>query len=96
MGGTSGEIHHDRGNGCFVTEVDGHAARLDYQLDAPAGRLVVTHTGVPEAIGGRGIAAALMTALLEFARREQFKVVPACSYAAVFMQRHRQYADLLA
>ncbi|MCD7098746.1 GNAT family N-acetyltransferase [Stenotrophomonas sp. MMGLT7] len=96
MAGTSADIHHDRANGCFLTEVDGNTARLDYDLDTGAGRLVVTHTGVPEAIGGRGIAAALMTALLEFARDERIKVVPACSYAAAFMRRHPQYADLLA
>ncbi len=96
MGDTSGGIHHDRDRGCFLTEVDGLTARLDYDLDPEAARLVVTHTRVPDAIAGRGIAASLMAAVLEFARSEEIKVVPACSYAAVFMQRHPQYAGLLA
>ena len=37
-----------------------------------------------------------MRTALEYARAESLKVEPACSYAAAFMERHPQYADLLA
>jgi predicted GNAT family acetyltransferase len=33
---------------------------------------------------------------MDTARSEGWKVVPACSYAAAWMQRHPDYADLLA
>ena len=50
-------IHHDRAARRFVVVRDGHEAWLDYEL---AGRtLVITHTIVPAAIGGRGIASPL-------------------------------------
>ncbi|WP_282270350.1 GNAT family N-acetyltransferase [Stenotrophomonas sp. PS02298] len=87
------DIEHDAAANRFQTLVDGQRAVLDYELDG--GVMVITHTGVPEAIGGRGIAAALTRFALEHARVAGWKVIPACAYAATFMQRHGEYADLL-
>lgn len=58
--------------------------------------MTIVHTGVPDAIGGRGIAATLTAAALEFARNRGWRVRPLCSYAAVFMRRHAEYAGLFA
>lgn len=86
-------IQHDSQNGRFQVSVEGHQAHLDYREDD--GRMVITHTEVPPSIGGKGIAAALVVAALEYARAGSMKVVPACEYAAMFMRRHGEYADLL-
>lgn len=86
-------IEHDVSGHRFQTVVDGQRAVLDYELRD--GVMVITHTGVPEAIGGRGIAAQLTRFALDHARAAGWKVVPACTYAATFMQRHGEYADLL-
>ncbi|MGH8055450.1 MAG: GNAT family N-acetyltransferase [Stenotrophomonas sp.] len=86
-------IDHNPAESCFETTVDGHRAVLEYVLEE--GAMVITHTGVPEAIGGRGIAAELTRAALAHARAVGWKVVPACAYAATFMQRHSEYTDLL-
>lgn len=58
--------------------------------------LLVTHTEVPPALEGRGIAAALVRATLDWARAEGLRVRPLCSYVAVYMRRHPQTQDLLA
>ena len=60
------------------------------------GRLVITHTVVPLAIGGRGIAGDLVKHALDFARSEGLKVLPQCSYAADYIRKHPEYADLAA
>lgn len=86
-------IQHDRSACRFHAEVDGVTCVLDYRLTA--GVMTITHTEVPPAVGGRGIAAALTQAAVTAARDEGWKVVPACSYAAAWMQRHPQYQDLL-
>jgi predicted GNAT family acetyltransferase len=65
---------------------------LDYELSA--GRVVFTHTGVPPAYRGQGLAAQLVEAGLAWAREHKLKVVPACSYVAVFLQRHPEWRDL--
>jgi predicted GNAT family acetyltransferase len=73
--------------------VRGQLAVLDYQIKRR--RMVITHTEVPEPIAGRGIAGEL-TRGAAFAREQKYKVVPACSYAEAFLQRHEEYHDLLA
>jgi uncharacterized protein len=49
---------------------------------------------VPAAIGGRGIAAALMKAALAHAEASGWTVVPACSYANAYMTRHPETRHL--
>ncbi len=90
-------IQHDRVARRFETCVEGMPCLLDYTLSAglSAGVMTITHTEVPAAVGGRGIAAALVQEALTTARAEGWKVVPACSYAAVWMQRHPACHDLL-
>lgn len=87
------DITHDRLTQRFTTVVEGAFCVLEYRLHDNV--MTITHTGVPEDVGGRGIAAALATAAFDAARAEGWKVVPACAYAAVFVKRHPEYADLV-
>jgi predicted GNAT family acetyltransferase len=87
------DITHHRIPGRFVTEVDGHVANLDYEM--ADGIMHITHTRVPDAIGGRGIAGKLVEAAFRHARAEGWKVRPLCTYAEGWVQRHSEYADLL-
>ncbi|MGH8164521.1 MAG: GNAT family N-acetyltransferase [Rhodanobacteraceae bacterium] len=86
-------VKHDPAARGFSVEADGHRGVVDYILRN--GVMTITHTGVPSEIGGRGVAAALVQAALETARSKGWKVIPACSYAAVFIKRHPEYAVLL-
>ena len=87
------QISHDPASGRFSTQLEGHGAELIYRrLD---GRLLIDHTGVPEAIGGRGVAGELVRAALDYARAENLRVVPLCSYSAEYVRRHPGYADLV-
>ena len=56
--------------------------------------IVVDHTGVPPAFEGRGIAARLVNAMIEDARKEGFKITPLCSYVVAQFRRHPEWADL--
>jgi uncharacterized protein len=87
------QIEHDPAAHQFSTVVDGERAALDYVLDGNI--MAITHTGVPQPIGGRGIAAELVRSALAAARSQGWKVVPACSYAADYMGKHpEECADL--
>ncbi len=91
---TTTQVRHDSSHQRFTAVVDGQEAELDYELRGDV--ICLTHTGVPPAIGGRGVAGDLVRTALEYARTEGLKVEPTCTYAAAFMERHPQYADLLA
>jgi predicted GNAT family acetyltransferase len=78
----------------FETTVDGHDCEIDYRLSN--GVMTITHTGVPRAVEGRGIAGEMTRFALETARTNGWKVVPACSYAAAYMRRHPEFEDLRA
>ena len=54
------------------------------------------HTLVPPAIGGRGVAARLVEALVADAREHHFKIDPVCSYVAAQFERHPDWAALRA
>lgn len=88
------EIEHEFGASRFSAKVDGVACELDYRL---AGQVMtITHTGVPAEVGGRGIAGQLVRTALEAAKQQGWKVVPACSYAEKFMEKHPEYDSLRA
>lgn len=88
------DIQHNRGVQRFEVEVDGVLCVLDYQL--AEGGMAITHTEVPPAVGGRGVAGELVRTTLDYARMKGWQVVPLCSYAEAWIQRHPGYADLLA
>jgi predicted GNAT family acetyltransferase len=57
---------------------------------------IAEHTLVPREIGGRGIAARLVEALVADARNQHFTIDPQCSYVAAQFDRHADWADLRA
>ncbi|HVT33680.1 MAG TPA: GNAT family N-acetyltransferase [Rhodanobacteraceae bacterium] len=64
--------------------------------ERPRGRtMTITHVRVPEPIAGRGIAGDLTAAALAHARRERWRVIPQCPYAAAYVRRHPQWSDVL-
>ncbi len=88
------DIRHDDKAHTFRAIVDGERCVLDYELDGST--MTITHTGVPEAVGGRGIAGKLTRFALATARTRGWKVIPDCSYAQQFFEKYDEYADLLA
>lgn len=76
----------------FEIEIEGRLAVLKYEMQP--GKMVCTHTEVPEALGGRGLGSRLARAALEYARQNELKVWPLCSFVAGYIQKHPEYRDL--
>ena len=78
----------------FEVVVDGHLARADYVIDGDV--ITFTHTIVPPALEGRGIASRLIRHGLSEARDRRLRVVPQCPFVAAYIRKHPEWADLLA
>ncbi|HEX8155673.1 MAG TPA: GNAT family N-acetyltransferase [Thermoanaerobaculia bacterium] len=87
------EIRHNEAESQFETTVDGHVAYAAYDLEEP-NRIVFTHTIVPEPLEGRGLAKAIVTHALNYAREQKLTVVPQCAYVASFIKRNPEYEAL--
>lgn len=72
---------------------DGSFAIAEYTL--PAGKIMFTHTEVPEAHGGQGLGTKLIRFALDAARERELKVIPICPFFAAYMQSHADVQDLL-
>ena len=87
-------VTHDEARKRFETTIDGQLCVADYQLHGNV--MWMTHTGVPPAVGGRGIAAELVRVALAWADEKGYTVEPSCSYVEVYMRRHPETQKLLA
>ena len=76
-----------------VSTLDG-LAYLRYRV-MRNGNLMLSHTEVPAALAGRGLASRLARAGLEMARARGMKVVIKCPFVASFVERHPEYQDLV-
>ena len=88
------EVWHNQEETRFEMEMDGVLAVLEYEIEGE--KFIATHTGVPSALEGRGIASHLARAALEYARAHSLKVVPLCSFVANYLRKHPEYEDLQA
>ena len=87
-------IELDAGNQRFVAVVDGHQCQLEFTLKDTIASF--DSVQVPKAVGGRGIAGHLTRHALDWARGQGLQVNPRCPYVASWIQRHPDYADLVA
>jgi predicted GNAT family acetyltransferase len=78
----------------FELDADGHIAFSNYKR--ADGVLTILHTEVPKALEGRGIGSALIRGVLDTARSQWLKVIAVCPFAKSYIERHPEYADLLA
>ena len=86
------EVSHNEAEHRFETWIDGYLSKLDYIRDGK--NFVITHVGVYPEIRGQGIAGKIVEVGLEYAKLNSLRVVPMCSYAASYIRRHPEYAEL--
>jgi len=78
----------------FEMFIEGHRAFIDYKLKGD--KIYLIHTEVPEALGGKGIAAIIVTKTLEYIEANHLKLLPLCVYVQAFLKRHPEWERLVA
>lgn len=90
--GQPGSRHAEKAR--YELDVDGTTAIAAYRRDGD--NIVFTHTEVPSALEGRGIASRLIRGALADVRTRGLRVRPVCSFVAAYVQRHPEEQDLIA
>ena len=90
------KIQHEDGEtgGRYVIRLEGHEAELTYSK-AGASRIIIDHTGVPDALSGQGIGQALVERAVMDARQSGRKIIPLCPYAKAQIGKHPEWQDVL-
>ena len=81
-------IVHNEAASRFEAAIGEQLAVVDYERRGET--IYFTHTRTPPAYRGRGIAAAVTQAALDYARTEGLSVVPVCSYTVDYLTRNPQ------
>ena len=89
--------HEDSGSsGRFVIyDDDVFAGEMTYTRRND-GNIVIDHTGVESAFGGKGYGGLLLDEAVGYARREGIKIVPVCSFVAARFAKDPTIADVKA
>ena len=88
------EIKHDTYNQNFFTILDSKEAYLKYIITGEK-TINMIKTYVPPELRGKGIAAKVVQAGLLFAQKNNYKVIPTCSYVDTYIEQHPEFSDLL-
>ena len=86
------EVIHNQNENRFETWIEDKLSKLDYIRDGK--NFVITHVGVHPSLRGQGVAGRIVEVSLVYAREQALRVIPMCSYAAAYIRRHPEYAEL--
>ena len=93
MFGRNKEPQQEVKTGRFELQQDGKTAYLEYTI---AGNVLgLVHTEIPKELRGRGLSSELTKSALEWARENNMKVDVICPSVAAYLERHKEYSDLV-
>jgi predicted GNAT family acetyltransferase len=82
------------GRSRFELRVDGEL--VGWAEYRPAGdSVIIAHTEIDERREGEGLGSALVRGTLDQIRASGKSVIPTCTFTAAYIQRHREYIDLV-
>lgn len=83
------------GSGSFTAILDGREAGKMTYFETGENRISIDHTEVVAAYKGKGVGKELLETAAEYARDNNYKIIPLCSYAKTLMERSSAYDDVL-
>ena len=77
----------------FELIVDGYTAFIDFKQDDSIIKLI--HTEVPEELGGKGVAAALVEKTLVYLETNNYSLYPYCPYVFAYIKKHPEWMRIV-
>ena len=88
------EREEGENKGRYHASVEGHEAEMTYSRSGER-TIIIDHTGVPDALRGRGIGRALVERGVRYARAEGRTIIPLCPFAKAQIARTPEWHDVL-
>ncbi len=82
--------------GSFYIEENGKKLGLMTYRKTGAAEITIDHTEVDDAAQGKGFGKEMTVAAVEYARDNDLKIVPVCSFAKKIIEETPEYQDVLA
>jgi len=87
------KVIHEKDNERFVIYTEGNEVYVEYTMKD--NELNLYHTFTDPVLRGKGLAAQVVRAAFEYAKENNLKVVPTCSYVQAFVRRYKEYRELI-
>jgi predicted GNAT family acetyltransferase len=78
----------------FIKEQDETLAEMIYKWSNES-TFIIEHTEVSDKLAGKGVGKQLVNASVEFARANNYKIIPLCAFARKVFERTKEYEDVL-
>ena len=89
-------LQEGKGAGRYTARVTGFDDEAEMTFQKPTEAImIVDHTRVPKAIGGRGIATELVRHSVEDAREKGITIIPHCSFVRAQATKHPEWSDVI-
>jgi uncharacterized protein len=88
-------IEHDEKNKQFVASVEGKTAHLKYSVLPDGKTLDYYSTFVPPELRGRHIGQDIVKFALDFAKENDYTIIPSCPFVKAFIDAHSEYNQLV-
>lgn len=91
------EVKHHRGatNGVFYIEDNGKQIATMTYVFRNEKTFIIEHTVVNSAYEGKGLGKQLVKAAVNFARENNFRIIPLCPFAKAIFDRMPEFSDVL-
>lgn len=77
----------------YEFHIDNHTPRIEYIQVKD--EIYLTHTEVPAALEGKGIASRLILAALKDIEIQKLNLIPLCPFVAAYLKRHPEWKKIL-
>jgi predicted GNAT family acetyltransferase len=89
-------LHKEGSDGEFYIREDGERlAQLQYFHSRP-GEINIHHTEVDDKLSGRGIGKQLVAAAVDYARKNDLRLMASCPFAKKIIEKTPEFQDVLA
>jgi predicted GNAT family acetyltransferase len=87
-------LEENGSKGRYIATVEGHDAEMTYSRSSPQ-LVIIDHTGVPDALRGKGVGQALAAYAVDAARKGGWKIIPLCPFMRAQAMRHKEWHDVV-